>query len=137
MSSSPDAIVLDTGVLLDVLDGKNENLYNKIVHNSVDAYISRMSLTELSYVVYRKIGVESGRRVVDDLLASNLLKIVSHEGVHDLAAELKCRYSISIGDCYSLGLAKLMGLSVYFRPEKEIIMILEKLREECDVVITG
>ena len=137
MSSNPEAVVLDTGVLLDALDGNNEVVYDKIVQNSVDAYISRISLTELSYVVCRKIGGESGRRVVNELLASNLVKIVLHEEVHNLAAEFKCRYSISIGACYSLGLAKLMDLPVYFRPEKEIMTILEKLREECNVMITG
>lgn len=137
MNSTPEAIVLDTGVLLDVLDGKNEIMYNKIVQNSVEAYISRMSLTELTYIVCRKIGGESGRRVISDLLASNLVRILSHEEVHNLAAEFKCRYSISIGDCYSLGLAKLMDLPVYFRPEEEILVILEKLKEDCNVVITG
>ncbi len=129
-------MVLDTGVLMDILDGNNESLYNKIIHNSVDTYISRISLTELTYVVCRKIGGESGRRVINNLLASNLVKVVSQEEVHNLAAEFKCRYSISIGDCYSLGLAKLMEVPVYFRPEKEIILILEKLRGECDVVVT-
>lgn len=137
MNSTPEAIVLDTGVLLDVLDGNNEIMYDKLVQNSVEAYISRISLTELTYVVCRKIGGESGRSVINDLLASNLVKILSHEEVHKLAAEFKCRYSISIGDCYSLGLAKLMSLPVYFRPEREIILILEKLREECNVVISG
>ncbi len=136
MIRSSERMVLDTGVLMDILDGNNESLYNKIIHNSVDTYISRISLTELTYVVCRKIGGESGRRVINNLLASNLVKVVSQEEVHNLAAEFKCRYSISIGDCYSLGLAKLMEVPVYFRPEKEIILILEKLRGECDVVVT-
>ena len=137
MISDFERVVLDTGVLLDVLDGTNEGMYDKIVQRSVDAYFSRISLTELTYVVCRKIGGEIGRKVINDLLASNLVKVISDEQVHDLAAEFKCRYSISIGDCYSLGLAKLMGLPVYFRPEREIIDILEKLKEECEIVLTG
>ena len=120
--------VLDAGVVLGILDGELAHLEGEIASGRLIPYVSAVNLAEVEYVLCRRIGAEAARRVVELIAKSRVFKIVDRPELHRAAAECKCRYAVAIGDCYSIALARLLGVKAYFRREAELEKAVEKDR---------
>ena len=64
------------------------------------------------------------------LVDSNTIEIIEDEEVWEHAADCKCRIPVSLGDCYTLALAKKYSLKpLFLKPEKELLKNQEKIKE--------
>lgn len=68
--------VLDTSVVLGVLDGELSDLEAEITSGRLIPYMSAVSLAEVKYVLCKRMGNEAARRVVELLVKSRALKVV-------------------------------------------------------------
>lgn len=134
MIDSASGIVLDTGVMVEILEDKQKTLFNHIISGLMRAYITSLSLTELQYVMCRKLGSSEAGNVMEEFISSNLVMPLEIEGTGRIAADLKCKFPIAIADCYSLALGKQLGLPVYMRKEKEIVRVLSELKKEVEII---
>lgn len=136
MTESPLTIVLDTGILIDLLEGKREALFNDIVNGLKLAYVTRISLTELHYILCRKLGKYEASEILRNLMESNFVMPIDTMELYSIAAELKCRFSIALGDCFSLALGKSSNSPVYMKHEKEIDKVAVELLKVTKIVLS-
>lgn len=114
--------MIDTGVLIEYLEGTKlglkfkENIVND--PNFTQFFISPLFETELKYILCRKYGFRKAERKVDRFLKD--FNIIFESILRNEAIKLKCKYPISLADCYSLSIAKLNSIPIYFKQEKEI-----------------
>jgi len=71
-----------------------------------------------NYVLCRRLGEAAA--IVKDLVESDVVHVVSPPGVHVEAARCKCRNSIALADCYSISLARRLGIKAVFNREREL-----------------
>lgn len=132
MKSTRKAYALDASVLIEVLAGSEvvRDLIDSIAKGAISAYVSRLSLTEVLYVTCRLWGREKALQRVQILLDSGTLTIIEDEMIWEYVADCKCRIPISLGDCFTLAMAKKYGLTpLFLRPEREILENKEKIKE--------
>ncbi|MEB3846215.1 MAG: PIN domain-containing protein [Desulfurococcales archaeon] len=126
------AYALDASVLIELLAGSRvvRNLVESIARGDVEAYTSRLSLTEALYVACRLWGRDTALQRMRILLDSNTLTIIEDEEIWSQAADCKCRIPISLGDCFTFATAKRYNLTpLFLRPEKEILDNKSKIKE--------
>ncbi len=126
------AYALDAGVLIELLAGSKavRGLVESIARGDVEAYTSRLSLTEALYVSCRLWGRDTALQRMRILLDSNTLTIIEDEEIWSQAADCKCRIPISLGDCFTFATAKRYNLTpLFLRPEKEILDNKSKIKE--------
>ena len=73
-----------------------------------------------NYVLCRRLGEAEAAAIVKDLVESDVVHVVSPPGVHAEAARCKCRNSIALADCYSISLARRLGIKAVFNREREL-----------------
>jgi len=123
------AAAIDTGVIIKYLtlnkddpDDKEQALIlEEKILESTDyqvLYISAMTRTELLYVMCRQSTWEEAKEIVE-LITSNFI-VLREPQLEELAAEIKCKCTISLADCYTLAIGKMLQIPVYFIREKEI-----------------
>ncbi len=132
MSHWKPAYALDASVLIELLAGSKavRGLVESIARGDVEAYTSRLSLTEALYVSCRLWGRDTALQRMRILLDSNTLTIIEDEEIWSQAADCKCRIPISLGDCFTFATAKRYNLTpLFLRPEKEILDNKSKIKE--------
>ena len=125
------AYVLDASVLIEILAGTRliKELVNSIVTGDVEAYALRLGLTEALYVTCRLWGWEKALQRMQILIDSGAITVIEDEKVWDYAASCKCEIPISLGDCYTLAVAKKYSLKpLFLKPERELLKNLERIR---------
>lgn len=123
--------MIDTGVFIELLEGTHLGLKFK-EHILNDPYISQFLLspfveTELKYLLCRNFGFKKAKKIVESFLKDFF--ILSELELRNQASKLKCKYPISIADCYSLSIAKLNSIPVYYKKEQEITEKIELLTD--------
>lgn len=123
------SIVVDTSVLMEVLDGTplGEKFFQKVlsITQIQEFYISPLVDMELKYIICRRKGYENAIKITSEFLKD--FTKYSEEKLRDEAAHLKCNFAISLADCYSLAIAKLLDIPIYMKKEDEIEKILSEL----------
>ncbi|XDF43711.1 type II toxin-antitoxin system VapC family toxin [Saccharolobus solfataricus] len=115
-------VVLDTGVILSFLEGEFREYYNKVLNQEVTAYVSLVNLAEVYYVLCRKLGRMKAEKIIKDVIKSGYYEIVGVKPrILKYTSECKCKYSISLADCFAIGTAKFLSAKALFRREKELI----------------
>ncbi|MEM0054099.1 MAG: PIN domain-containing protein [Nitrososphaeria archaeon] len=130
------SLVLDTGALLELIYSTEKGLKLKdaLKSEKVQANISELTLTELMYILCRKIGEKEAQDRVGYLLDSGYVILHEDSKLVELAAEYKCRRGISLADCFALALAKkISSPAIFARREDELLE--EMSREPFDVKI--
>lgn len=126
-------MVFDSGILISLLQGELEWLYRRVRDETIDPLINVVNLTEVYYVLRRKVGAESAGRIMDDILRSGYFKVVGvSREVSKEASLCKCRYPISLPDCFSIATAKVHNTKALFRREKELEGIKDQFVEFVD-----
>jgi len=105
-----------------------------LINDIILAYTTEIALTELEYILCRRIGIREARDRVNKLLKSGYVNVIETSKLRELAAEYKCRRAISLADSFLLALSKYLKIPALFaRREKELIKEIE--REPFDVII--
>ncbi|UXD21664.1 VapC-type toxin [Ignicoccus pacificus DSM 13166] len=121
-------VTLDASVLIEIALGKPD-VIDYVLNNYDLLYASRLSLVETYYVICRGLGREEAEKRIS--LISKALSIVEAEKVWKEVGECKCKYPISLGDCFTLSTSKYLNSEALFlKREKEIEKVLSQLKQE-------
>jgi len=110
-------LAVDTGALLATLDGTSDALV-KLAERGAQLVMTPVNMAEAYYVLCRRLGEAEAAAIVKDLVESDVVHVVSPPGVHVEAA--RCRNSIALADCYSISLARRLGIKAVFNREREL-----------------
>jgi len=114
-------MVLDSGVILSFLEGEFRDYYEKILNEGIIPYINTVNLTEVYYVLCRKVGKEKAEEIIKSIIKSGCYEIIGDKPIIlKYAAECKCAYLISLADCFSIATAKFLKTKALFRREEEL-----------------
>ena len=115
-------VVVDTGVLVEVLEGSDlGEKFLKLVNSSkLEPIITNLTLIELTYIICRKYGINKARELVKKLLDSSYFEVVNALEFADHIIEAKCNNSISIIDASVIATAKGLGIQALFKLENEL-----------------
>ena len=85
-------VVVDTGVLVEVIESTElgKKFIKLISDNKIEPILTNLTITELSYVVCRKYGINKARELVKELLDSGYFTVVDALKFADSIAEIKC-----------------------------------------------
>jgi len=123
------SIAVDTGVLVEFLEDSilGKKFSQKVLENPQVKifYISPLVDTELKYIFCRRSGFQNAIKYASEFLKDFI--IYSESELRDEAYHLKCKFPISIADCYSLAIGKIRNIPVYMKKEEEIDKVLEEL----------
>lgn len=136
ISLSKNSIVIDTGVFIEYFEKTEAGIKFKkkllMDPDIIHYHLSPLVETELKYLFCRKWGKQKGFLLVEELLMN--YSIHSESDLRDEASRLKCNYSISLADCYSLAIATLNTFPIYFKKEAEILENLKSLSKEAELL---
>jgi predicted nucleic acid-binding protein len=92
-----------------------------------------VTICETLYTICRKEGLQRALDFVKEV--SKRVKIIPSERVTPIAGQFKCKYSISLADCWVLATAKIQNIPALFAfKEKELQEHLESLKHEVEVI---
>ncbi|MBB5254335.1 type II toxin-antitoxin system VapC family toxin [Sulfurisphaera ohwakuensis] len=134
MSTKKRSMVFDSGVVIDILLGSNEGKkIEKFVEENLDEIvINELNLEEIKYIICRKNNIEKVEEVEVFLKSSGYFNVFPFTNVRGEIYRLKCKYPISLADASSIATAKILGIPVMFKREKEI----EPFKNELNVIFT-
>ena len=116
-------LAIDTSALIELIycDILGQKLKKALESDMVEAYTTELAITELRYVLCRKLGWQQSEERVDKLLASGYFKVEVTSQLISEAAKIKCQRAISLPDCFILALAiKIEGNALFARQEQEL-----------------
>jgi predicted nucleic acid-binding protein len=116
-------LVIDTSALIELIycDILGQKLKKALETDMIEAYTTELAITELRYVLCRKLGWQQSKERVNKLLASGYFTVENTSQLLNEAAEIKCQRAISLPDCFILALAhKISGNALFARQEQEL-----------------
>jgi len=122
-------LAIDTSALIELIycDGLGQKLKKALETDMVDAYTTELAITELRYILCRKLGWQQSSEKVNKLLASGYFTVEETSRLIDEAAKIKCKRAISLPDCFILALAhKISGVALFARQEQEVADEMQK-----------
>jgi len=124
--SGSERYALDSSVLLfDYFAGRPEKTA-ELVRNSL---LNLVALSEALYIICRIDGIERAQGFMEE--CAKEATVVPSERVAPLAGHLKCRYPISLADCWTLATGKAFDAPCVFAfRETEIVRNLDLIRQE-------
>ena len=129
-------IVLDTTPLLELIYSTigGIKLKEALKAERLQANITEVTLTELRYILCRKLGLNETRKRIKTLLESGYLSVHETSKLIEAAAEYKYKRALSLADCFAISLAKAIDAPILFS-KKEDDLVKEMSRETFDVKI--
>ena len=114
-------MVFDTSVLVELFSGSQSgNLVKEaLIDGSVRAITTELNITELRYILCRKIGWAKAKESVEHLLNSGYLKVLNIEGFAEHASRIKCDRSLSLVDSFAIAAGEELKLDVLFAKREE------------------
>jgi len=133
-------LVLDTSVLLGYFMSEARDI-NSLLEAYIFTQESKITLyghnlinSEIFYITCREKGITEAEMVLKK--TKGIMNTISDTWLFKKAANIKCRYSIAISDCYSISLAILQDCPVFFLPEVELSReIVDKINREYNAKI--
>lgn len=134
--STCSEVLIDTGLLISYLMNENQIItdwFDKFIftdERSIAVVCNILNLTELFYVTCRKKGKEKAAEVVEQI--KQFILCYEDEEINNLAGVIKCQFSISIVDCFSIATAKWLNCPVLFKKEKEMPEdLISEIKQKC------
>ncbi len=91
--------------------------------------VNEVTLSEAMYILCRKEGVKKSLEFIKN--CRERFMIISSELLYTIAAEFKCKYPLSLADCWVLATAKaLRANALFLHEEREIEEIIDVLQED-------
>lgn len=122
-------LVLDTSALIELVLSTTAGLKLReaLKAETVETSTTTLNITELRYVLCRKLGRQKANDIVDKLLASGYITVEDISPLMLEASMHKCKRAISLCDCFTLALAhKSSSAATFARKEKELITEMQK-----------
>ena len=109
-------IVLDTGVIVEMLNGSKSGAYVKteLQGGTLQAWTGELNIGEIRYLICRREGWSRSLQITRDLLDTNLFRIFSSREFIESAAQMKCSRALSIVDCVTLSAGEKLQYPVLF-----------------------
>jgi predicted nucleic acid-binding protein len=116
-------LAIDTSALIELIycDNLGQKLKKALENDLVEAYTTELAITELRYVLFRKLGWQQSKERVNKLLASGYFTVGDTSQLINEAAKIKCQRAISLPDCFILALAhRIAGNALFARQEQQL-----------------
>lgn len=117
-------MAFDGGAIIELLYSTpvGKEVLNKIENAALKPFATEVGLAEARYIICRKLGETESMSRIKDLRESNFISIEPITPVlSDLAAEYKCKRTLSLADSFTLALGKSKEIPALFaRREKEL-----------------
>ena len=125
---------VDGGVLYEVATHSDigDLLREAMKSGEVVASTHELALTEVLYLMCRRIGFEKAKRHVESLIFSGLIDLEPTVELMEIAARIKCSHPLALADCYTLALAEKRHLVALFL-DRETELVREISRAPFDV----
>ena len=115
-------LAIDTSALIELIycDSLGQKLEKAILTDKIDAYTKETAITELRYILCRKLEWQQSCERVNKLLASGYFTVEETSRLIDEAAKIKCKKAISLPHCFILALAhKIDGDALFAAKSKK------------------
>jgi len=127
--SGSERFALDSSILLFNYFSGRPGRAAELIRNGL---VNLVTLSETLYVICRIDGVAKASRYVEEWAQQT--EVASSERVAPLAGHMKCRYPISLADCWVLATGKAFNLPCLFAfRETEILRNIDLIRREVQV----
>lgn len=128
--SGSEKYALDSSVLLfDYFAGRTK-IVDRLLPNG---FLNSVSISETLYVICRLDGMQKASDYLAEC-AGKVGSVVSSERIAPLAGYMKCKFSISLADCWTLATAKSFNVPCLFAiREKEILSNLGVIEREVQI----
>jgi predicted nucleic acid-binding protein len=127
-------LAIDASALIELIycEAMGQKLKKALENDLIEAWTTELALTELKYILCRKIGWDESNKRVSKLLASGYFKIEDTMKLINETAKLKCCRSVSLPDCFTIALAQqISGSALFARKEQDLTI--EMKRKPFDV----
>lgn len=116
-----ETLSIDSGLVLAYLLGEDlgEIARDEILSRKRRAYCSKVAVSELFYILCRRLGEDFAREAVGALLNSGRVSVVSSDEVDMEAGAYKCARGVSLADCYVLAVAKAFNAAAVFAKRED------------------
>jgi predicted nucleic acid-binding protein len=116
-------VAVDTGALIELVycDESGQKLKDLLKNDVIEAYTTELAITELRYILCRKLWWTESSERVNKLIASGYFKVEDTLPLINETAKTKCQRAIALPDCFILALAhKIGGSALFDSKEKEL-----------------
>ncbi|MHA1657883.1 MAG: PIN domain-containing protein [Promethearchaeota archaeon] len=99
-------LVLDTGIYIEYFKTKEDKIKEYLRktlftdESEVKIYANYILKSEIYYVLCRALGKEKAGELLNEI--ELFLIFEESKNLYELAGQIKCKYSISLADCYSI-----------------------------------
>ena len=127
MKNLKKALVYDASVLIEIALGTALGKKAVELARDNDIYTTDLAISEVYYILCRKLGEAKAETQVKRLLESNVVSPIYVEPQE--GGRIKCKRAISLADAYVIALAnKINGVALFARKESEITKEMKKER---------
>jgi predicted nucleic acid-binding protein len=122
-------LAIDASALIELIycEAIGQKLKKVLEDDLVEAWTTELALTELRYILCRKLGWEESNKRVNKLLASGYFKIEDTMKLMNETAKLKCCRSVSLPDCFTIALAQeISGNALFARKEQDLTIEMQR-----------
>ncbi len=116
-------LAVDASALIELIycEEPGQKLKQALEEEAVEAWTTELAVTELRYILCRKLGWTESNKRVNRLLESRYIKVENISDLVNAAAKLKCCRAISLPDCFAIALAqKVGGAALFARNEQDL-----------------
>jgi len=127
--SGSERFALDSSVLLFGYFAGRTGRIDQLMKNS---FLNLVTLSETLYVICRIDGIERASSYIEKCARETT--VAPSERVAPLAGGMKCRFPISLADCWTLATGKVFDVPCLFAfRESEILRTLDLIRQEVQI----
>jgi predicted nucleic acid-binding protein len=116
-------LAVDASALIELIycEALGQKLRQALENDLIEAWTTELALTELRYILCRKLGWPESSERVNKLLASGYFKVEDTLKLMNEAAKLKCCRAVSLPDCFTIALAQeISGTALFARKEQDL-----------------
>ena len=130
-------LAVDASALIELVycEAQGQKLKQALENDLVEAWTTELALTELRYILCRKLGWSESSKRANKLLASGYFKVEDTLKLMNEAAKLKCCRAISLPDCFTIALAQeISGTALFARKEQDLTTEMQRKPFDIDVL---
>ena len=130
-------LAVDTSALIELIycDEPGQNLKKALESDLIEAWTTELAITELRYILCRKLGWHQSNERADKLLASGYIKVEDSLKLIIQASKTKCKRAISLPDCFTIALAhQIAGNALFARKEQDLTAEMQKEPFEVNIL---
>ena len=122
-------LAVDASALIELVycEALGQKLRQALENDLVDAWTTELAITELKYILCRKLGWSESSKRVNSLLTSGYFRVEATMKLMNEAARLKCCRAVSLADCFTIALAQeISGNALFARKEQDLTVEIQR-----------